>query len=703
MKTRLNIKNFRIFDEDGAIFELNPITILTGCNSSGKSSVVKAIMLMNSFLSQIKRDIDNNNKVKLIQYKLDFTQFPINLLGRFDKVINDKSENRKVTFEYSVYSLVLSKDVDVKLVFTVDENDDLKNGYLECITLTIDGNVFYNSDKEKRESACDLNVIKEYSIDFLILQSLYNIQVGLHESYKFEHKISKEEYEKNHDEVLAYKEKYSNDKICDNNNFNKFLHKDNYTNKYNRYKFLKEIDPEIVEWSQQNGSLFKIPVVVEYLDKLTKREILSILDSEFFNGFDDVEISIYQKIFKDYMESDYELFSDYFKSYEKIFLEYHDYYKIFLLKFINKYPCSIENSYFDFEQPRYFDDGELIFDKHGVESHNKDFLSETLSFEILYGFLMLLNDVYCKDENKFYKKEDSLYQYPKHHHKMYDYLRNVARLLFEEVVTPDWTDCINYASSSTAKISRLYSLDAKDDFTELLKRYFESKRENHHNTKKEYTALDFTNKWIRKFGIGDSLSIEYDEEGLGATIRLHKNCEDVKGRLLSDEGYGITQLVSIILQIETAILSAKGKYVNRIIGPSKDMDDYDYYYRHFQYEMKTICVEEPEIHLHPKYQSLLADMFVEAYQEYNIHFIIETHSEYLIRRLQTLVASKNNDLSSDNISIYYIATNDKYDNGDIVRRINIKKDGRLASAFGAGFFDEADNLAMELLKFKLGE
>mgnify|MGYP003297928657 FL=1 len=58
MKTRLNIKNFRIFDEDGAIFEINPITILTGCNSSGKSSMVKAVMLLNSFLGQIKKDID---------------------------------------------------------------------------------------------------------------------------------------------------------------------------------------------------------------------------------------------------------------------------------------------------------------------------------------------------------------------------------------------------------------------------------------------------------------------------------------------------------------------------------------------------------------------------------------------------------------------------------------------------------------------
>ena len=55
MKTRFHIKNFRVFDENGVTFDLKPITILTGANSSGKSSMVKAMFLLDGFLGQIKK------------------------------------------------------------------------------------------------------------------------------------------------------------------------------------------------------------------------------------------------------------------------------------------------------------------------------------------------------------------------------------------------------------------------------------------------------------------------------------------------------------------------------------------------------------------------------------------------------------------------------------------------------------------------
>ena len=172
MKTTLNIKNFRVFDENGVTFELNPITILTGSNSSGKSSVVKAVFMLNSFLAQIKKAIEKGDPIEIDKYKLDFTTYPNNLLGRFDKVVHDGSEAKTVTIEYTTYSLMLSKDVTVELVFSADENDVLNNAYLQSITMSIDEGVFYYSGKN-RASYCNLNIIKEDYITFL-----YNLQLG---------------------------------------------------------------------------------------------------------------------------------------------------------------------------------------------------------------------------------------------------------------------------------------------------------------------------------------------------------------------------------------------------------------------------------------------------------------------------------------------------------------------------------------------
>ena len=53
MKTKYTIKNFRVFDEKGVTVDIKPITILTGCNSSGKSSIVKSMVLLNTYIEII--------------------------------------------------------------------------------------------------------------------------------------------------------------------------------------------------------------------------------------------------------------------------------------------------------------------------------------------------------------------------------------------------------------------------------------------------------------------------------------------------------------------------------------------------------------------------------------------------------------------------------------------------------------------------
>lgn len=250
-------------------------------------------------------------------------------------------------------------------------------------------------------------------------------------------------------------------------------------------------------------------------------------------------------------------------------------------------------------------------------------------------------------------------------------------LVINEIVNPWFLKSMVSIDSSTNEIQRAYNVESHDKFSKLLNAFIQSQSSS------SYKSGSFTNKWLQRFHIGDSIEIVGTDEGLGVKAYLEKNG---KKMLLADEGYGITQLISILLQIELII--KKHRYYD-------EMNDKFYNLPH------VICIEEPEVHLHPEYQSWLAEMFVEAYQNHDTHFIIETHSEYLIRKLQVMVADKENKLTPNDVSLNYV---EKDENGiSHNRQIKIQEDGFLGDSFGPGFFDEATDLSLGLYKIKMGE
>ena len=716
MKTTLNIKNFRVFDENGATFELNPITILTGSNSSGKSSVVKAVFLLNSFLSQIKKAIENDDPIAIDKYKLDFTTCPNNLLGRFDKVVHDGSQSKTITFEYTVHSLMLSKDVNVQLIFSDDENDELNNAYLESITMSTSGGIFYHSAKGET-AYCNLNIIKEDCIAFLLTEYATHYYCGVESNYEFEGDITKDEYEKTIKEIIEYLR--SVDKPRRDDIFR-------YVRTAKRQKSLiREIDAEpfVIEQLQGKKSIFSIPVI-DKLATLPKSEVEAYVIKECADGAAEDLAFATHKVLKDFMESDYDNFADYFADFEVRAFEKSVVKPSSLSRknvgLLQANMLTLEQNYLTINPHNMKDaisydivDGQFVEikkDDTKRQTEIKDWENRTLSFSILYEVVMAWNKKVAKEGKGYYEyvEASQLNPWGNYYHVAYKLLTRFAEALVQEVACPDWCGNMSYVSSARASVSRIYTLDNKDDFSMLLQNYFEKKRlyreyKNGHSFigKREYEEDSFMNRWIEKFEIGKAISLHIDKEGLGVQIRLHKADGD-EGRILADEGYGITQLVSILLQIETAILAAKGEKVNRY-WRLPNLDKYDE--NVFHYEINTIAIEEPEIHLHPKYQSLLADMFLEAYEKYNIHFIIETHSEYLIRKAQLLAAKivpledKTNipifyEKGVDSISIFYVDSNNK---DKPANRINICSDGYLDDSFGEGFYDEATRLSRRLI------
>jgi predicted ATPase len=184
---------------------------------------------------------------------------------------------------------------------------------------------------------------------------------------------------------------------------------------------------------------------------------------------------------------------------------------------------------------------------------------------------------------------------------------------------------------------------------------------------------------LQQFKIAEKIKFVKDKDYDTFKVKLLKNG---KWMMLSDEGFGVSQVLPVILSCCPII-------------------DWNYEFDEpFQYnEPKLVLIEEPETNLHPALQSKLADMFMDAIKTFNIRFVIETHSEYLVRKLQYLTGK--GDIKPEDTVIYYFYPPTEVPEGEPqVKKINIREDGMLTKDFGKGFFDESALWAFELLKLQ---
>lgn len=107
----------------------------------------------------------------------------------------------------------------------------------------------------------------------------------------------------------------------------------------------------------------------------------------------------------------------------------------------------------------------------------------------------------------------------------------------------------------------------------------------------------------------------------------------------------------------------------------------------------TLVFEQPELHLHPKVQTLLGDFFL-SMALCNKQCIVETHSEYFIDRLRFRIAAATpkNGLNSQ-AKIYFV---EKPSQGSSFREVVINEYGAI-SDWPEGFFDQSQQQAEEIL------
>lgn len=189
--------------------------------------------------------------------------------------------------------------------------------------------------------------------------------------------------------------------------------------------------------------------------------------------------------------------------------------------------------------------------------------------------------------------------------------------------------------------------------------------------------------WLREFNIGSDFIIKPISEK-EFELRI-KDKETDQWFDSTQIGRGALQIISILLRIGLIGIRhslAIDKFLN------KEIDD-DGFWPHSKEwpAFPLIILEEPEICLHPCAQSKLVEMMLAAHRKFSITFIVETHSEYMIRRTQVMVAKKRYDefliRDFNPFKVYYFPSEGMpYD-------MEYRPNGRFERSFGKGFFDEA--------------
>jgi len=244
-------------------------------------------------------------------------------------------------------------------------------------------------------------------------------------------------------------------------------------------------------------------------------------------------------------------------------------------------------------------------------------------------------------------------------------LLNAMAIDLEHLLSFEQVEYI-YAHSASQQV--LYNIKDSNDFLSKTIHEFYMSRISEGDV--EYS---FIQKWMDMFDIGVSFKIE---TVAGEAYQVEITDTDNDTVQLADKGMGSIQMMILLLRLATLIRKYKGATTP-----------------------VTMLVEEPEQNLHPAFQSLLADLLLEVNQEYGCHFIVETHSEYLIRRSQALVATlygTKNSLVNNPFVTYYMPKN------GVPYSMSYNENGRFEEKFGEGFFDEAGKSNMILMKKERG-
>ena len=179
--------------------------------------------------------------------------------------------------------------------------------------------------------------------------------------------------------------------------------------------------------------------------------------------------------------------------------------------------------------------------------------------------------------------------------------------------------------------------------------------------KKKIDLAEKVSNWFKESGIAEEIYVKRLTEKYFEVILTHIYSKEKEN--LVDVGFGCGQVLPIL-----------------VAGYNLKPDH-------------TLVVEQPEIHLHPKAQAELGTFFKDLALN-DIQLFIETHSEHLLLRLQSYVAS--GDLKPEDVKVYYVYSNKDKDGKKETVELPLNDKGYFSKEWPEGFFPERLNEAIKI-------
>lgn len=662
---QLGLKGFRGFG-DWTFLDLKNISFLTGRNSSGKSSFIKIW----HFLAQALEHVESLEDLKMLS-------IPIQKEDTFSL----EDSRFEVSFPlhnpfYRNYYCVLKCKVE-KLVFSI-EKVDFVNG-LSSTLLQLES-----------EYGTVINLPKLYE-EYNLFARLFNLEI---EKVSSDSKDDKESIRKNRLEALVdYLNKYKEILALDikvehepSDNLKSILFEVAILNfdlilpyYLTSCWFEKELN-ESYSPSLQNYSFYEIQSVFGAEDE---KQYSSIFKGGFIKGkFRLFKNTDFQQRVRDFIQKESKLYESRFKPFTNLVKKYFpERGKQYALSLVEKDLLDLLHHF-----PIFYPGTKSAPYKSDKSIPLYDFF-HTLPEEVYTVF-------FDRFGNKFPDK--GIQKNPSGLHPEENVLYEYTEALFQslEAIIPEAASLLQ----ATIKLWEESMIRQIGKITNSL--FLKTIPPAINRTVNLYQAHSFLSKELRAFHYLEEKQRNLVNQRLNQALREADICHEVifnftegysqvylvKGNRqipLIDEGSGISQILKILL----AILIEQIAVIEALNNP---------YQSRGNKKGQLIFIEEPESNLHPDLQSQLAEALTELVKSLDCILIIETHSEYLIRKVQYLIAKK--ELPAKDVVIHYFEnkyTDKKHWSIDVIS-INLNDKGHLSKKVGEGFLDEADRLKIEL-------